>query len=274
MRSPSKPRRAVRDRFAILGRIERMTRPIGTALDVDHPARRPRPAIHVSGAAREVVARRRHARLALARGAGTRHSRRPARRTGSWRSSHGWPSDTGVEAHLDHFGVRRGNLDEAAFASLPEVLALAKYPNVAIKATGGPQYVSDPFPFVSLQDRYHAIHDAFRPAAHVLGHGHHAHALLLARLRDRLRRASAVAAPEDLPWIMGARDRAVDWLGAGGLVLGRSRRIAVPGRLHSPARRELRSTVPPLRGRARSSAGAGARCATPHVLPTDLQTLR
>ena len=29
------------------------------------------------------------------------------------------------------FGVRRGNLDEAAFASLPEVLALARYPNVA-----------------------------------------------------------------------------------------------------------------------------------------------
>lgn len=64
---------------------------------------------------------------------------------------------------VDHFGVRRGNVDEAAFASLPSVLALARFPNVAVKTTGGPQYVSDEYPFASLQDRYHAIYDAFGP---------------------------------------------------------------------------------------------------------------
>ena len=69
----------------------------------------------------------------------------------------------GLKLIVDHFGVRRGNLDDAAFASLPTVLALAKYPNIAIKTTGGPQYVTDAYPFASLQDRYQAIHDAFGP---------------------------------------------------------------------------------------------------------------
>ncbi len=64
---------------------------------------------------------------------------------------------------VDHFGVRRGNVDDAAFASLPDVLALARFPNVAVKVTGGPQYVSDPYPFASLTDRYRAIFEAFGP---------------------------------------------------------------------------------------------------------------
>ena len=69
----------------------------------------------------------------------------------------------GLKLIVDHFGVRRGNVDQAAFASLPEVTGLARFPNVAVKTTGGPQYVSDGFPFASLQDRYRAIFDAFGP---------------------------------------------------------------------------------------------------------------
>lgn len=74
-----------------------------------------------------------------------------------------------AEAHprlrliVDHFGVRRGNVDAAAFASLPEVLALARFDNVALKITGAPQYVSDGYPFAAMTDRYRAIHDAFGP---------------------------------------------------------------------------------------------------------------
>lgn len=62
---------------------------------------------------------------------------------------------------VDHFGVRRGNVDAAAFASLPDVLTLARHSNVALKITGGPQYVSDPYPFASLQNYYKDIHQAF-----------------------------------------------------------------------------------------------------------------
>ena len=51
----------------------------------------------------------------------------------------------------------------AAFVHLPELLALAKHPNIAVKATGGPGYADDAYPFKSLQPRYRAIYDAFGP---------------------------------------------------------------------------------------------------------------
>ncbi len=69
----------------------------------------------------------------------------------------------GLRLIVDHFGVRRGNVDGAAFSSLPDVLALARHPNIALKITGGPQYVTDGYPFVSLAPRYHAIYDTFGP---------------------------------------------------------------------------------------------------------------
>ena len=69
----------------------------------------------------------------------------------------------GIRLIVDHFGVDRGNKDDAAFVTLPDVLALAKHPNVAVKVTGGPQYVSDGYPFKSLTPRYKAIYDAFGP---------------------------------------------------------------------------------------------------------------
>jgi predicted TIM-barrel fold metal-dependent hydrolase len=69
----------------------------------------------------------------------------------------------GLRLIIDHFGVARGNKDDAAFVTMPQLLALAKHPNVAVKATGGPQYVTDPYPFKSLQKHYRAIYDAFGP---------------------------------------------------------------------------------------------------------------
>jgi predicted TIM-barrel fold metal-dependent hydrolase len=69
----------------------------------------------------------------------------------------------GLRLIVDHFGVVRGNKDDAAFANMPQLVALAKHPNIAVKVTGGPQYVTDGYPFASLQPRYRAIYDAFGP---------------------------------------------------------------------------------------------------------------
>src|SRR5262249_7898116 len=44
---------------------------------------------------------------------------------------------------IDHLGRPSGTKDDAAWANLPEMLALAKHPNVAIKATGAPSYSSE-----------------------------------------------------------------------------------------------------------------------------------
>jgi predicted TIM-barrel fold metal-dependent hydrolase len=64
---------------------------------------------------------------------------------------------------IDHLG-RAGRVQDApAFANLPELLALGKYPNVAVKATGAPSYSSEPYPYRNIQPYLRQIYDAFGP---------------------------------------------------------------------------------------------------------------
>src|SRR6201996_2913485 len=57
---------------------------------------------------------------------------------------------------IDHMGVPRATQGaEAAYRNLPQLLALAKHPNVAVKATGQPGYVRDAYPFPSIHDALH-----------------------------------------------------------------------------------------------------------------------
>ena len=64
---------------------------------------------------------------------------------------------------VDHLGRTSGTKDDAAWASLPEMLALAKYPNVAVKATGAPSYSSQPYPYRNIHDHLRRIYEAFGP---------------------------------------------------------------------------------------------------------------
>src|SRR5437016_5954683 len=54
---------------------------------------------------------------------------------------------------LDHLGRPRGGTSPTErWANLADVLALAKYPNVAMKATGAPSYSDQPYPFRDIHD--------------------------------------------------------------------------------------------------------------------------
>ena len=69
----------------------------------------------------------------------------------------------GLRLVIDHLGLPARMKDEAAFANLPAVLALAKHPNIAIKATGAAGYSSEPYPFRNVHLPLKAIYDAFGP---------------------------------------------------------------------------------------------------------------
>jgi predicted TIM-barrel fold metal-dependent hydrolase len=69
----------------------------------------------------------------------------------------------GLRLIIDHLGRAGGTQDAAAFANLSVLLALAKYPNVAIKATGAPSYSSESYPFRNIQPYLRQIYDAFGP---------------------------------------------------------------------------------------------------------------
>ena len=68
-----------------------------------------------------------------------------------------------VKLIVDHFGRGGGATDAEAWANLPDLLALAKFPNVAVKATGGPSYSSEAYPYSNIHDYIHQVYDAFGP---------------------------------------------------------------------------------------------------------------
>jgi predicted TIM-barrel fold metal-dependent hydrolase len=72
----------------------------------------------------------------------------------------------GLRLVLDHLGLKSGkDVGEATnFATLDKMLALAKRPNVAAKATALPCYADDKtFPFRSLHQHIRRVYDAFGP---------------------------------------------------------------------------------------------------------------
>jgi predicted TIM-barrel fold metal-dependent hydrolase len=72
----------------------------------------------------------------------------------------------GLRLTIDHLGGRGGNTtlkDAAAMTHMPELVALAKHPNVAVKATGAPGYSSEAYPFPAMHTFLRQIYDAFGP---------------------------------------------------------------------------------------------------------------
>ena len=81
----------------------------------------------------------------------------------------------GLRLTIDHLGGRGGLTtlkDAAAMTHMPDLVALARYPNVAVKATGAPGYSSEAYPFPV--DAHVAATDlrCIWSAPNVLGHGH------------------------------------------------------------------------------------------------------
>lgn len=64
---------------------------------------------------------------------------------------------------IDHMARPRGSKDDAGFADLDDLLAIAKYPNVAVKATGAPSYSSETYPYRNIHKYLEQIFDKFGP---------------------------------------------------------------------------------------------------------------
>jgi predicted TIM-barrel fold metal-dependent hydrolase len=72
----------------------------------------------------------------------------------------------GLRLTIDHLGGRGGTSmlkDAAAMTHIPQLLALAKFPNVAVKATGVPHYSGESYPFPALHTYLRQVYEAFGP---------------------------------------------------------------------------------------------------------------
>jgi len=112
---------------------------------------------------------------------------------------------------LDHLGLVSGEKDAHAFRGLDRLLALARHPNVAVKASALPCYTDEPYPHRGLQPYLRRVYDAFGPRRMFWGTD-------LSRLPGSYRQAITLFT-EEMPWL-GPRDRewimgrgVCDWLG-------------------------------------------------------------
>src|SRR5690606_33683729 len=69
----------------------------------------------------------------------------------------------GLRLVLDHLALGIGDMDDAAFIELPEVLRLARLPNVAVKASALPCHSTEAYPFPALHPYIRQVYDAFGP---------------------------------------------------------------------------------------------------------------
>ncbi|MBV9826942.1 MAG: amidohydrolase [Alphaproteobacteria bacterium] len=120
----------------------------------------------------------------------------------------------GLKLHIDHHGRAgggTGTTDAAAFADIDDMLALAKYPNVAVKLSGAPSYSSEAYPFRNIHPYIKQIVDAFGPQRCFWGTD-------ITRMPCSYRECVTMFT-EELPWLKGkdlelVMGRAVcDWLG-------------------------------------------------------------
>lgn len=110
----------------------------------------------------------------------------------------------GLRLALDHLAIASDKQkDEAAFAGLDEVLALAKHRNVAVKVTAMPCYTTDEYPYRRLHPYLRRVYDAYGPHRMFWGSD-------LSRLRGTYRECVTMfteqmpwLSREDLEWIMG-----------------------------------------------------------------------
>jgi predicted TIM-barrel fold metal-dependent hydrolase len=64
---------------------------------------------------------------------------------------------------VDHLALPLGPTGPAAFADLPHLLALARYPNVAVKASALPCHSERRFPFTDVHQPLRRVFNAFGP---------------------------------------------------------------------------------------------------------------
>jgi len=107
---------------------------------------------------------------------------------------------------IDHLGLVRPKVDHEAFAHLSKLLALARRPNIAVKASAVADYSGEPYPFPILHGYLRQVFDAFGPKRMFWGSD-------LTRARHPYRQMITLFT-EELPWL-GEDDKA--WIMGRGL---------------------------------------------------------
>jgi len=105
-----------------------------------------------------------------------------------------------LRVSIDHLACNHG-MDAKAFENIDSLLALARFPNVAVKASAVPCYSSEQYPYSGLHDSLHRVVDSFGPKRVFWGSD-------LTRLPCSYIQCVTLFT-EELPWLGGSD---LDWI--------------------------------------------------------------
>ncbi|MGE0057251.1 MAG: amidohydrolase [Dehalococcoidia bacterium] len=127
-----------------------------------------------------------------------------------WKAAEVAERHPGLRLLIDHLGAGPGFAGPKIWEQLPELIALAKYPNIAVKATGAPSYATEPYPFRDIHEPLQRVFDAFGPRRLFWGTD-------ITRMKCSWTQCLTLFT-EELPWLSGEAKELVmgralcDWL--------------------------------------------------------------
>jgi predicted TIM-barrel fold metal-dependent hydrolase len=117
----------------------------------------------------------------------------------------------GLKLTIDHVGLNRLEKGPNVFEDMPKVCALARRPNVAVKASGMPSLSQQPYPFRDLHPHIQRLVEAFGPRRVFWGTDLTRMPCSYRECIDLFTKELPWLKGEDLEWVMG---RGVcEWLG-------------------------------------------------------------
>jgi L-fuconolactonase len=117
----------------------------------------------------------------------------------------------GLKLVIDHVGLDVRGKGPRVFEDLPAVCALAKHPNVAVKASGMPSLSTEPYPFRDLHPHIRALVDAYGPKRVFWGTDLTRMPCTYYECIHLFTEHLPWLKGEDLPWVMGRG--LCEWLG-------------------------------------------------------------
>lgn len=109
----------------------------------------------------------------------------------------------GLTLIIDHMGRHSAARDDACFADLGVLTALARFPNVAVKLSAAPCYSTEPFPFRNLTPYLKQMFDAFGPKRTMWGSDVTRLPCTYAECLDHFLHHLDFLKGEDKAWVMG-----------------------------------------------------------------------
>jgi predicted TIM-barrel fold metal-dependent hydrolase len=109
----------------------------------------------------------------------------------------------GLKLVIDHAGISLSEKAPKVFDALPQVCALAKHPNVAVKASGMPSWSTQSYPFRDVHGAIRTLFDAFGPRRTFWGTDLTRMPCTYRECIDLFTRELPWLKGDDLEWVMG-----------------------------------------------------------------------